>query len=172
MVCKDQWEDDCEELLELPPLAACSTTLLAAAWAAWPIAEAAECWWLCCCLLLLLYKDRLLSCFSIFLTQVGNVLDQNETYDWAVSGDLIGFDAPAAPLLVGDEELAACATIAALLTIFEAADKALAKFGRDPLDEDGANTAANGDEAAAETTLEAKLEADEPEAVLTGRVCM
>lgn len=45
----------------------------------------------------------------------------------------------------------------------EAADRALAKFGRDPLDEDGANTAANGDEAAADTRP-----LDPP----TGRVCM
>lgn len=62
--------------------------------------------------------------------------------------------------------------MAALLTIDVAADKALAKFGRDPLDEDGLKTAAKGDEAAAATTFEAKLEAEEPEAVLTGRVCM
>lgn len=65
------------------------------------------------------------------------------------------------------DELAACATIA-LFTIELAADKALAKFGRDPLDE-GAKTAASGEEAAAETTLEAKFE---PEAVPTGLVWM
>lgn len=93
-----------------------------------------------------------------------------------MSGDLIGFatlpvkvEPAAAPdELVGIEELAAWATKAALLTIEEAADRALAKFGRDPLDEDGANTAANGEEAAAETRF-AALDA---EAAPTGRVWM
>lgn len=71
------------------------------------------------------------------------------------------FDEP----LEGDDE-AACESIAALLTIDEAADKALAKFGREP--PDGAKTAASGDEAAAETTLEAKLE---PAEAPSGLVC-
>lgn len=172
--CDDEEEEDDDDdgddwpLLD-PPLMAWSTTLatapLAAAWAAWPIAEVAEWWWLLCCwcwrLEWLLYKERRLNCFSVFLTQVGNVFDQNETYDWAVSGDLIGLATLlppaaaelAAPAPVGAEELAAWATKAALLTMEEAADRALAKFGRDPLDEDGARTAAKGDEAAAETRL-------------------
>lgn len=64
---------------------------------------------------------------------------------------------------------AMAASIEAPLTMFDAAllaaDKALAKFGRDPTDELGAKTAANGEEAA-----ETKPEADEPEAVLTGLV--
>lgn len=52
-----------------------------------------------------------------------------------------------------------------------AAWRALAKFGRDP-PEGGANTEANGDEAAAETMLEAKFEAADCELEFTGRVCM
>lgn len=134
-----------------------------------------------------MYNERLLSCFSIFLTQVGNVFDQNETYDCAVSGDLFGFAALATPLAAPDPEAelvpgdAACAT----------ADRALAKFGRDPLDDDdeeeededdgGARTDTNGEEAAADRKL-AKLEAADvgddgeaaelDDAVLTGRVWM
>lgn len=111
---------------------------------------------------------------------MGNVFDQNETYDCAVRGALAGLPAPAPedepeavapePAPEPDEDgeiLAACATMAALLTIELAADRALARFGRPP--PDGAKTAARGFEAAAETTLEAKFEL---EPVLTGRVCM
>lgn len=58
-----------------------------------------------------------------------------------------------------------------MLTIEVAADKALDRFGRDPLEELGLNTAANGEEAAAENMLEANEEADEPDAELAGRVC-
>lgn len=126
-----------------------------------------------------MYNDLRLICFNIFLTQVGNVFDQNETYDCGVNGDLLGLvvAAPAAPVAEdaepGDDwtlDGDACESMAALLTMEEAAESALAKFGRDPLD--GDRTEANGDEAAAETTLEAKFEADELDPAPIGRVCM
>lgn len=153
----------------------------------WPIAPAA-CWW-CWWRFELLYNDRRLICLSIFLTHVGNVFDQKETYDCAVRGALLGpagapaaiaaATAPGAPLPAAPEppevlaseleELAAWESIAAPLTIDEAAERALARFGRDPL-EGGARKVAKGEEAAAETMLEAKFELDEPGAAPTGRV--
>lgn len=74
-------------------------------------------------------------------------------------------------------ELAAWATMAALLTIELAAWRALlAKFGRDPLeDEDGgAMKEASGDEADAENRFEAKLAIPEAglAAAAAGRVWM
>lgn len=123
-----------------------------------------------------MYKERRLICFNILRTQVGNVFDQNETYDcvliaagllapaaWPVAAwpaaEAAARAPPMAPVVPDDEplddELAACDNIAALLTIWPAADRALAKLGLEPA-EPGAKMAANGDEAAADMTL-AKL---------------
>lgn len=112
---------------------------------------------------------------------MGNVFDQKETYDWAVSGDLIGFAAlpaaaaPAPPAAAPEVELLPLLLLplgeAAWATIELAAERALAKFGRDPPGE-GAKTAAKGEEAAADIKFEAKLEADEDDKPEAGRVCM
>lgn len=114
---------------------------------------------------------------------MGKVFDQKETYDWAVSGPVCLVGAPAAlaaaPLaaaVAADEEAplatlgdaceAACDNMAALLTICEAAERALAKLGREP-ELIGPMMAASGEEAAAETTLEASPAGWAP----TGLVC-
>lgn len=96
-----------------------------------------------------------------------------------MSGDLFGDDdaaAATAPLpdwLLVDDEAAAWPKELAELTIDWAADNALARVGLELLDDEGAKTAAKGDEAAADTTLEARLEAADPaEAELAGRVWM
>lgn len=100
-------------------------------------------------------------------TQVGNVLDQKETYDWALNGDPA--DEAAAVELVAEEPLEAEAVCAALLIMLVAAEIALARLGLDaPEPLEGATKAARGDEAAAETTDEAKL----LELCWTGRVWM
>lgn len=83
--------------------------------------------------------------------------------------------APLAAELDCEPTPAACATWLALFTIELAAESALARFGRDPEEEEeaeGTSTAASGEEAAADITLEARLEAEDPEAVETGRVWM
>ena len=69
----------------------------------------------------------------------------------------------------GDEAEAAWATCAALLIMEVAAEMALARLGREPL-EGGARMLASGDEAAEASKLAARPE--EAEAVLTGRVWM
>lgn len=169
-------DDDDDDDDEPPEPLAASTTLATAPLAIfWPSELLAWCW--CCCWrLLLLYSERRLICLSILRTQVGKVFDQKDTYDWAVSGDLPGELAELAdPDAAADEPLvavegpdeAAWATRAALLTMELAADRALARLGLEPPDE-GASTAANGDEAAADTTTLARLELDEEP---TGRVC-
>lgn len=101
---------------------------------------------------------------SILRTQVGKVLDQKDTYDWALKGE------PAEPLPAAALEPAAGALAglaAALLIRLVAAEMALARLGLAAPDAlEGATRAARGDEAAALTTDEARL------VCWTGRVWM
>lgn len=108
-------------------------------------------------------------------------MDQKDTYDWAVSGDLPGPEPAAAPPAAAPvapaepaelradegeapepelelelaEDEAACESMAALLTIWVAVERAPMKLGREP--ELGARKEASGEEAAADTTLEARF---------------
>lgn len=97
-----------DEVAEAPESTTLATAALAAACEAWPMA-------LCCFWRLLLFcSERRLICLSILRTQVGKVLDQKDTYDWAVSGGLT-------TLAEGDEAAEAMAALAAAAAAPDAA---------------------------------------------------
>lgn len=89
---------------------------------------------------------------SIFLTQVGNVRDQNDTYDCAVSGDLTGLEPPvriepadgAAPVAAAPVALPVAPEPPAL----DAADGLAAANDDDDEDDEAALLAACANEAA------------------------
>lgn len=143
-------EDDDEPLAE-PELVESMALCTALCATFWPIDD-----W---CFLRLLWfcSDLLRICLSIFLTQSGNVFDQNDTYDWAVSGDLMGLEPPVSMEPAASDELAE-ATPEAAPPALDCVPEGLAcamdeEAGDDAADDDAAALLAAWASDAAELTI-------------------